>query len=202
MFNLPSFLPCHATFKLMFILLIFCLTWAVYIGFEIFLITRDARKFGFSNNNNAVFLTILIIAGVILAYLLSSSEFARLPGDRDAHIIAGTVITWSGILLRCWAIYTLGASFRTVIMVLKGQPVIKAGPYKWIRHPSYTGVILIFSGLAITLGNLIGLIIVGMLITMGYCWRILIEEQVLLSWFGKEYLDYIKKTKKLVPFIY
>jgi protein-S-isoprenylcysteine O-methyltransferase Ste14 len=186
----------------MLILLLFCVTWAVYIGFEAFLIIRDARKFGLANNKKSLILTLLIIEGVVLAYVLSNSKFARLPGDQNLHIMAGTIITWSGIFLRYWAIRTLGTCFRTVIVVLENQPVIKTGPYKWIRHPSYMGAILIFSGLAITFGNFAGIIIVNVLVTMGYYWRIIIEEKVLLSSFGQEYLDYIKQTKKLVPFIY
>lgn len=182
--------------------LFFALTWIVYIGFEVFFIIRDTKKFGLTNNKNAVILTFLIIEAVVFARLYSDCELARLPGNQNLHIIAGTIITWLGMFLRYWAICTLGPFFRTVIIVLKDQPIIKTGPYKWIRHPSYMGAILIFSGLAITLGNLIGLIIVNVLVSTGYYLRIIIEEQVLLSSFGQEYMDYIKETKKLVPFIY
>ncbi len=186
----------------MFIFLFFTLTGVICIGFEVFFIIRDAKIFGLTNNKNAVILTFLIIEAAVFARLYSDCELARLPGDQDLHIVAGIIITLSGMFLRYWAVCTLGPFFRTVIVVLKDQPIIKTGPYKWIRHPSYTGAILIFSGLAITLGNLIGLIIVNVLVSTGYYLRILIEEQVLLSSFGQEYMDYIKETKKLVPFIY
>src|SRR5215211_2591513 len=67
--------------------------------------------------------------------------------------MAGVVVMWLGLALRVWAIAALGGSFRTTVEVEPGQAVVSNGPYRWIRHPSYAGLLLIVAGLGAALGN-------------------------------------------------
>src|SRR5438477_504234 len=66
---------------------------------------------------------------------------------------AGVVVMWLGIALRAWAIVALGAAFRTTVEVDPGQAVIARGPYRWIRHPSYTGLLVIVAGFGLVAGS-------------------------------------------------
>jgi protein-S-isoprenylcysteine O-methyltransferase Ste14 len=64
-------------------------------------------------------------------------------------LAAGIVVMWLGLALRVWAIAALGGDFRTTVEVEPGQAVVSTGPYRWVRHPSYTGLLLIAAGLGV-----------------------------------------------------
>ena len=87
-------------------------------------------------------------------------------------------------------------------MIQKGHRVVKSGPYRYVRHPSYIGLLLVTLGVAIGMGNWIGLILMVLIVFIALRKRIILEEKVLQKSLGGEYQSYIKNTKKLIPFIY
>ena len=87
-------------------------------------------------------------------------------------------------------------------MIQKGHRVVKNGPYRYIRHPSYTGLLLTTIGVAIGMENWIGLILMVLIVFLSLKKRINLEEQVLQKSLSEEYTSYIKSTKRLIPFIY
>ena len=113
----------------------------------------------------------------------------------------GIMILIAGFILRQYSIKLLGKFFTPVVNKQKNQKIIEYGPYKYIRHPSYTGLLLELSGFSLSLSNIISFIMVIFLLTPAILYRIRIEEIFLLGSF-REYRDYKKTTKKLIPFLY
>ncbi len=183
-------------------LIVLCLTFGAWIAFEICLIIRDKGKALRTRNNGGKTILLSAVAAIMLAVLLSNFRLTLLPGAPEIHIAIGSTIMLLGIFVRTWAISSLGNSFSTFIAIKANQRIVRAGPYRLVRHPSYLGSLLGFVGFAVALGSVVGICATLILVSMGYYRRINIEEQTLLCSFGDEYGDYMKKTKRLVPLVY
>lgn len=99
-------------------------------------------------------------------------------------------------------INNLGKYFTVDVTIKKDHQLKTDGFYKYVRHPSYAFSLLTFLGLAIVLNNYISAVIVFVPVFLMFLYRIKIEEKVLTEQFGSDYSDYMKKTKRLIPFIY
>ena len=106
---------------------------------------------------------------------------------------------WAGLAVRVWAIATLGAAFRTTVEVEPGQAVVSSGPYRWVRHPSYTGLLAVVAGFAIATGSWPGLAVAVVLALPALVRRIGIEEAELTRVLGDDYRRYRAGTARLVP---
>jgi protein-S-isoprenylcysteine O-methyltransferase Ste14 len=114
--------------------------------------------------------------------------------------IVGIVLALAGLALRWYSIWFLGQAFTCEVGTRPGQTVVDHGPYRWIRHPSYTGSLMTVLGLLICMANPLALI--GVLVASGgYAYRIRVEERVLASELGDTYRRYMQRTKRLVPFV-
>src|SRR5450432_2077157 len=92
--------------------------------------------------------------GMWLAIWLSNRVLpAAIPSHRTALFFAGVFLILAGVAFRWYAILTLGKSFTFDVAVRAGQQVVEAGPYRYIRHPSYTGALVSAVGLGLALGN-------------------------------------------------
>jgi len=111
----------------------------------------------------------------------------------------GMGITIIGLGLREWALIKLGRFFSRTIQIETEHKIIHDGPYKWIRHPAYTGMILIYAGFILSIGTWIGAIVTTLIVTISLFYRIKIEEKILLEAFGNEYREYMSKTWRLFP---
>ena len=144
--------------------------------------------------------TIIIIA--IFASIHISNNYSY-PIIRNSNIeIIGLLIILSGIILRLIIVKSLGRFFTVNVTITPNHILKKDGFYKYLRHPSYSASLLSFIGFGVTLNNLISLALVTALILTAFIIRINIEEKVLLKHFGSMYSDYIKTTKRIIPFIY
>jgi protein-S-isoprenylcysteine O-methyltransferase Ste14 len=114
----------------------------------------------------------------------------------------GFVILLAGLVLRGWSIKTLGAYFTASVKVSTDQPVITAGPYRMLRHPSYTGLLLIVTGIGLASANWVGLAGMALLTLAGLLWRIHAEERALLTTLGDPYRAYAARHKRLVPLVW
>lgn len=76
------------------------------------------------------------------------------------------------------------------------------GPYRWIRHPSYTGALITLFGVGLALGNWLSLIVILVAGFTGYSYRVMVEERTLLTALGEPYREYMKHTKRFIPFVY
>jgi protein-S-isoprenylcysteine O-methyltransferase Ste14 len=135
-----------------------------------------------------------------ISFILSLILRANNLGVFNNYIqFIGLLISILGIILREWAVLTLGRSYTVIISIDTSQKLVKHGPYHWLRHPSYTGSILSLVGFSLALGTWLGGVIVLFLSLAGYFYRAIIEEKVLLEAFGEEYQDYMKHTWRLFP---
>jgi protein-S-isoprenylcysteine O-methyltransferase Ste14 len=107
-----------------------------------------------------------------------------------------------GIFLRQWSIALLGRYFSMLVSVQKGQSIIREGPYRFIRHPSYTGALLTLTGIGLAIQSWGALLVLIVIFCIVYGYRIHIEEKALILHSGKEYAAYMKTTKMLIPFIF
>jgi protein-S-isoprenylcysteine O-methyltransferase Ste14 len=113
----------------------------------------------------------------------------------------GDAVILAGVALRQWAIAVLGRYFSGVIGVQQDQKVVEAGPYHLVRHPSYAGVLLTLIGIATSMLSLAAVAAAFLLFWLGYGYRMLVEEKVLVSELGDNYVGYMKRTKRIIPFL-
>jgi len=144
----------------------------------------------------------LVALGILLGMLLAF----RVPAT--AITSARTFLFWLGILLinagialRLYAITVLGAFFTTAVAVAPEQTVIETGPYRLIRHPSYTGFLITLLGFGLCLTNWLSLLVIMACALIGFSYRIRVEEQVLQEQLGERYQEYMQRTKRLIPFV-
>ncbi len=121
------------------------------------------------------------------------------PGAQWKWLILGLAVTYAGVGLRYWAILTLGRFFHFVIAIQDGHRVVTSGPYRFVRHPSYTGLMMVQFGIGIALANSLSLVLCLTVPMLGLIPRIRREESTLLGELGAEYAEYAAKTKRLIP---
>ena len=114
----------------------------------------------------------------------------------------GVLIAWLGLLLRWWSFATLGRYFTVVLQTRADQPVIERGPYRVLRHPSYTGLLLAFSGCGLMVGNWVSAASSVALLLIALVHRIRIEERALNAALGDRYRTFAAGRARLVPFLW
>ena len=107
-----------------------------------------------------------------------------------------------GTVLRWWSIIHLGRFFTVDVAVATNHRVIDTGPYRVLRHPSYTGLIMQYAGWALALNNVLAVPVVLVPVCLSLLYRIRIEESALLGALGESYAAYCARTKRLVPMVY
>ena len=140
-----------------------------------------------------------LFSGVLLA---KEAPGAALPGSQWLWVVVGCAVGLTGVTLRWWAIRTLGKHFTRSLQVAGDHELVVGGPYRHIRHPSYTGAILMLTGVGLGLGNALGLMACLVLPVIGYLRRIPSEEALLNQELGEPYADYASHTRRLVPGVY
>ena len=125
-----------------------------------------------------------------------------MAGGRWPLFVAGIVLMCAGIAIRQWAVWTLGRFFTIDVRVQSGQTVVDRGPYRWVRHPAYTGLIMTFVGLGLTLGNWAALALMAVVPTAGLVYRMRVEEDALLDGLGEPYRRYAAGRPRLFPGIW
>ncbi|MEN3202645.1 MAG: isoprenylcysteine carboxylmethyltransferase family protein [Atribacterota bacterium] len=141
----------------------------------------------------------LIGSGVILALAPKDFRTSWLARERfsTVHHI-GVFLVVGGVVLRLVAIRTLGKYFTPDIALVEGQRIVTAGIYRFLRHPSYTGEILAFGGLALVFWHFPSSLCIFILPLLGFLYRTFLEERKLLELFGKEYESYMKSTRRFI----
>jgi len=177
----------------------------VYLVSEILLtLTRRSRsKAGTKHDRSTLGIIWLVIAISIIAGVFVAQNFraAALPHGR-MFASAGVVLFVAGLILRWWAIITLGRFFTVDVTIEQDHELVERGPFRIVRHPSYTGVLLAFVGLALPLRNWAALLVILLPIGAAFIHRMNVEEDALSHALGPRYAEYMKRTKRLVPFVY
>lgn len=144
----------------------------------------------------AVLFTVAWAAAFALSHVTPFSFNSR------GVIRAGLLLMCLGELLRWWSIATLGRFFTVNVAIRGAHRVIDSGPYRWVRHPSYTAILLFHLGAGLALDNALSVIGIMLPATLALLNRIRVEESVLRASLGDAYGAYMKRTKRLVPAVY
>ena len=155
------------------------------------------RGGGDRDRGTRILIVLTLGAAFGLAPLVASAAPSlRIPGPYRA---VGLIVMGLGLAIRIWAIAVLGNAFRTTVEVDPGQRVVSTGPYEWVRHPSYTGLLLIMSGFGLAEGSWLALAACTVVPLPALLWRIQVEEAELNRVLGDAYRAYQTHTKRLIP---
>ena len=126
------------------------------------------------------------------------------PGPRFGAwaLWTGAAAALAGMGLRLWSVITLGQYFTYVVKVTTDQPVIETGPYRLLRHPSYAGGLLTGLGIGLSMRFALAPLIIGLTQLIGYGVRMGVEERALAETIGEPYRAYMRRTKRLIPFVW
>ena len=139
-----------------------------------------------------------------LAVWLSYQTAGRI-GNEDLRIPlfwSGLALMAGGLALRFWAIRVLARFFTVDVNIQEGHELIRRGPYRLLRHPSYTGSLMTFLGFGLALDNVWSLLVLLAPVIFAFVWRMRVEERVLAEAFPAQYPDYARQTKRLIPFVW
>ena len=117
-------------------------------------------------------------------------------------IFTGFFLLMLGIILQGIAIATLGRYYLPYIGTIQEHRVVNKGIYRYIRHPGYFGEMLIFIGFGFVNYNILGILSALLICILIFYTKILPEEKIMLKELGDEYREYMKKTKRFIPFIF
>jgi len=176
---------------------IFQLSWILWTAAELALALRTRR--GAARDRSYRFAIASMFVGIGLGFGLARAGWALLPGSGWWPVAAGLSLFACGFALRAWAVLTLGRFFSVVVVVLDDHRVVDRGPYRFVRHPSYTGLMLLLTGLGIALGNWLSVVACTLVPLAALLYRIEVEERALVDELGDAYRVYAHGRRRLVP---
>jgi protein-S-isoprenylcysteine O-methyltransferase Ste14 len=147
-------------------------------------------------------LWIVIFGAITACDWISGSHAPTMFGGAHWLKICSILVLALGLVIRWTAILSLGKSFSANVAIQPSQTVYRGGLYRWVRHPSYLGMLIIFLAIGIHSRNWIALFAVLVPTTLALLYRIHVEEIALNQAFGVAYASYSKSTRRLLPFIY
>lgn len=139
------------------------------------------------------------------AILMLPLSQTLLPGavlNGAVVFVLGAVIGWLGLLLRWWSFAALGKYFTVVVKTSADQVIVDDGPYRVLRHPSYTGLLAALLGCGLMLGNWAGTCVSFLLILTALIHRLLHEERIMVNALGDGYRDFARHRARLLPFVW
>src|SRR5262245_58079346 len=138
-------------------------------------------------DHGSLYVTVGMIALGVLAALASALLLpsAAIMWSRETLFWVGVTLMLAGVALRSWAVRTLGRYFLPVVAVRADQQVIRHGPYRLIRHPTYSGALLTLLGLGLTVTNWAALVALLCCALAGLAYRVRVEEQALMQALGQ-----------------
>ena len=146
-----------------------------------------------------------ILPGFLVVFFSPPLEWFYLPAVLPRILwmqIAGLALILAAVGLRVWARAHIRGLYSGHVEVRANHRLIQSGPYRFVRHPGYTGFVLMALGLTTGYSSWIGLAAIPLLLLPGLAYRLGIEERLLIGKFGDEYKIYSQKTKKLIPGIW
>jgi len=154
------------------------------------------------DSNSLGLIWLLNLAGSGLAIFFMFRRPAWVISWNGYLYLAGLGLFLLGVALRWYSIFYLGRFFTTNVAIAPDQYLVNTGPYRFVRHPSYSGSMLMVIGLGWCLGNLASLLTLAVCFFIAVLSRIRVEEDTLTAAFDGQYIAYCKKTWRLIPFFY
>jgi protein-S-isoprenylcysteine O-methyltransferase Ste14 len=143
-------------------------------------------------------ITVSVFISILIAFYFGYGGVGALP---DWIFYLGVFLTFLGVLVRQYAIAILGRFFSLTVEIAENHKVVDKGPYRLVRHPSYTGILITFIGLGLAVQSLAALLVLLLFFAISFGYRMHVEERTLLSALGQDYASYMKRTKRLIPFL-
>ncbi len=176
----------------------------LYGFFELFMNLRQRSKSNVtasSDKGSLWWLYVLITLGYALSFSIGATKIGRIY-DWNFFFAIGMTLVVIGFMIRIFSILTLNQYFTYSVAKVENHKIIETGLYKFIRHPGYLGQLIIFLGISTSISNWLSILVMMIPISLGYLYRIKVEESFMIEQLGKDYLDYIKRTKRIVPMVY
>jgi protein-S-isoprenylcysteine O-methyltransferase Ste14 len=189
----------------MYIKLILTIAFSILYGiFEIFMSRRQQgkRSISESGDKGSIWLLVFSISlGYWLSFIVGSTRTGRIYHWNTFFMIGATLAIF-GLVIRIASILTLNKQFTYTVTRIEDHELIERGLYKRIRHPGYLGQLIIFLGISATLSNWLSILLMIIPVLLGYLNRISVEEKFMAKQMGQKYLDYKRRTKRLIPGVY
>jgi protein-S-isoprenylcysteine O-methyltransferase Ste14 len=149
----------------------------------------------------SVFVFGLMVAGYTLGIFYPVLAPEGLDRTLYISVAWGVALATLGIGLRIWCFRALGKNFTFLVRASQDQFIVHTGIYRYVRHPSYTGTMVVALGVALSIRSAGALLLIPLFTLAGLVYRIRVEERMLLSVVGERYRDYMNRTKRFIPFI-
>jgi protein-S-isoprenylcysteine O-methyltransferase Ste14 len=169
--------------------------------FALLLFRRSKSKGSTGGDKNSLLLFWIVIPVCITLGVMLTWYTSPLTGNKSIAY-TGAAVVFAGLMIRWLAIWQLGKAFTVNIAIASDQQLKTDGLYGIVRHPSYTGLLMVVTGLALCLDNLWSILVIVVPIVLVLAYRIRIEEKMLTGAFGAQYEQYSRHTKRLIPLIY
>jgi protein-S-isoprenylcysteine O-methyltransferase Ste14 len=176
----------------------------LYGFFEVFMNLRQRSKSKVTTSNDKSslwWLYGLITLGYALSFSIGATRIGRIY-DWNTLFVVGMTLLVIGFMIRIHSLLTLKQYFTYSVGKVEDHKLIESGLYKFIRHPGYLGQLIIFLGISTSISNWLSILVMMIPITLGYLYRIKVEERFMIEQIGEKYLNYQKRTKRLIPVIY
>lgn len=176
----------------------------LYGFFELFLNLRQRSKIKVTTSSDKGSLWLLyglITLGYALSFSIGATKIGRMY-PWNIFFAIGMALVVIGFIIRIHSILTLRQYFTYSVAKVENHKLIETGLYKFIRHPGYLGQLMIFLGISISVSNWLSILLMMMPISIGYLYRVRIEEKFMSEQLGEDYLIYQEHTKKIIPLLY
>jgi protein-S-isoprenylcysteine O-methyltransferase Ste14 len=169
---------------------------------EFGLISRSRPAKGENTDRGSTAVIVLAAwIGMFSAFAVAGIQAFAIHSGQTWWFVVGlvTLLVGSAIRRHCWRM--LGQYFTGNVRTVLDQPVIESGAYRWVRHPSYTGGLLMYAGTGLALTNWLSVLLATVPALGAYIYRVRVEERALLANLGPRYEEYMQRTKRFVPFV-
>jgi protein-S-isoprenylcysteine O-methyltransferase Ste14 len=176
----------------------------IYLSFvfglsELFLSLVKKSKSGTSktrkDKGSMLILWIIITSGFTGGFIQAKPVNIYCAGFGFVFLVLGLIIRWTSII-------QLGKSFTVDVAITNAAKLKTDGIYEKVRHPSYSGLLFIIVGFSLIMSSLNSFLVLVVPVFLAICYRISVEEKLLISEFGESYIKYKANTKKIIPGIY
>lgn len=145
----------------------------------------------------------LLWFGIALNFALAALlPEAAIFWQRTTLFGIGISLILLGTALRWYAIWMLGSYFTRDVAVAADQKVVQSGPYRYIRHPAYSGTFATMLGLGLALTNWASLVALLACVFAGHLYRVHVEEKALVQAIGQPYVEYTRHTRRFIPWVF
>jgi len=141
-------------------------------------------------------------AGIAAGTGLQATTSAAIRIPEPWLLGASLLLLVGGLVIRWAAILTLGRFFSTSVAIQQDHRLVRTGLFRLVRHPSYSGLLLLFLGMGLSFGNWLSFAVIVVPFLAALLYRIHVEESSLVEALGQDYVEYCRSTKCLLPGIF